>query len=270
MLTNMKEQIIKTKKEYKAIPQFNINNLEWTRYILEECQELNNPVILGVSESAIKYMGGYTTVVNMVKGLIKDLKITIPVSLHLDHGSNIEVCKQAIEAGFTSIMLDNSKLPLEENIKNTKKLIQISKNKIFIETELGAIENQNYTNIEECKQMNELKIDALAISIGNAHGIYKKEIKLNLELLEKIKKEIQIPLVLHGASGIPEKILKTCIEKGINKVNFNTELQYAWNQEIRKYIKENPNVYDPRKIIKSGEKAIKDVVRKKINILNRQ
>ncbi|MBP3920254.1 MAG: ketose-bisphosphate aldolase [Bacilli bacterium] len=273
MLTNMKEQIKKAHKEKYAIPQFNINNLEWTRYILEASQELNNPVILGVSEGAIEYMGGYNTIVSIVEGLIKDLNITIPVSIHLDHGSTIESCKKAIKAGFTSIMLDNSKLPLKNNIEETKKLIELSKNKVLIEAEIGPIgttkENENYTRKEDCIEMSKLNIDALAIAIGNIHGEYKGEVNLDLKLLEQIKQETNIPLVLHGASCIPENLLKECIKKGINKVNFNTELQLAWNKEIRKYIEKNKNVYDPRKIIKSGEQALKEKVKEKIQILNR-
>ena len=266
MLTNMKEEM-----KTKVIPQFNINNLEWTRFILEECQEQNYPVILGVSEGAIKYMGGYDVVTNMVKALIKDLKIEIPVSIHLDHGSSIESCIEAINAGFTSVMLDLSNKPLQENIDTIKALVKKSHPYISVEAEVGPIgiekTNENYTSIENCKKMKETKIDMLAPAIGNQHGIYKGQVNLDYELLEQIYEETNMPLVLHGASGLSEQQLKECIKRGIKKINFNTELQIAWANETRKYIEKNENVYDPRKIIKSGEKALKNIVKEKIEII---
>ena len=270
MLTNMKKQIEKAKQNKKAIPQFNINNLEWTKYILEECQQENYPVILGVSESAIKYMGGYNTVTNIIKGLIKDLNITIPVSIHLDHGSTIESCIKAIKAGFTSVMLDLSKEPIQKNITEIKKLIKLAHPNILVEAEVGPIGttniNENYTNIENCIEMKKTNIDMLAPAIGNKHGIYIGQAKLDYELLNKINK-LDIPLVLHGASGIPDEDIKKCINLGIAKINFNTELQQAWSNEVKKYIEENKNVYDPRKIIQSGETALKNIIKQKLNLL---
>ena len=266
MLTNMKKELQK-----QVIPQFNINNLEWTRYILEECQEQNYPVILGVSESAINYMGGYSVVTNMVKTLIKELNIKIPVSIHLDHGRSLETCKKAIEAGFTSVMLDLSTQSLQENKKQVKELVELAHPNILVEAEVGPIgiekNNQNYTNIENCIEMKNTGIDTLAPAIGNQHGIYKGQANLDYELLSKIYEKTNIPLVLHGASGLSEEQLKECIKRGIKKINFNTELQIAWAEEIKKYIEKNNNVYDPRKIIKSGEKALKNIIKQKIEIL---
>ena len=272
MLTNMKEELKQYKQNKKAIPQFNINNLEWTRYILEECNELNQPVILGVSEGTIEHIGGYNTIVNIVKGLIKDLNITIPVSIHLDHASSVESCKKAIEAGFTSVMIDSSKKPLEENIEDTEKVIKLSYPNIAVEAEIGPIgttKNEKlYTNLEDCVKISKSNVDMLAIAIGNKHGIYEGQAHLDLELLKKISNNIETPLVLHGASGIEDSLIKKCIEYGITKINFNTELQIAWAESVKEFISKNKEVYDPRKIIKSGEKAIKEKIKEKISILN--
>lgn len=269
MLTNMKEELLKSRKQRQAIPQFNINNLEWTKFILEECEKEKCPVILGVSEGAIKYMGGYNIVVNIVKGLIKDLNITIPVSIHLDHGSSLESCEQAINAGFTSVMLDLSKQPLEINIKETKKLVELANPNILVEAEIGPIgttnNNDNYTKIEDCKKLLETNIDLLAPAIGNKHGIYEEKAELDYKLLENIN-ELGIPLVLHGASGIADKDLKKCINLGITKINFNTDLQLAWAKKVKEYLKNN-DVYDPRKIIKSGEQALKQIIKEKIDTI---
>jgi len=270
MLTNMREELLKSRKQKQAIPQFNINNLEWTKFILEECEAEQSPVILGVSEGAIKYMGGYNIVVNIVKGLIKDLNITIPVSIHLDHGSSLESCLQAINAGFTSVMLDLSKEELEKNIKETTKLVNVAHPDVLVEAEIGSIgitkTNENYTDVESCKKLLETKIDLLAPAIGNKHGIYVGQPELDYNLLEEIS-NLGTPLVLHGASGISNEDLKKCISLGITKINFNTDLQLAWAKEVREYVINNNDVYDPRKIIKSGEQALKQVIKEKIATL---
>lgn len=270
MLTNMKKELKESYKKKQAIPQFNINNLEWTKFILEECQKENTPVILGVSESAIEYMGGYNTVTNLVKSLIKDLNITIPVSIHLDHGSSLESCIKAIKSGFTSVMLDLSKQPLEINIAETKKLVEKANNNVLVEAEIGPIgttnNNDNYTKIKDCKKLIETNIDLLAPAIGNKHGIYEGQAKLDYILLEEINK-LNIPLVLHGASGLPDEEIKKCVKLGMAKINFNTDLQLAWSKKVKQYIEENNNVYDPRKIIKSGEKALKETIDEKLKLL---
>lgn len=276
MIENAKTIIKKAKLEKYSIPHFNINNLEWTKFILEKCNELNSPVILGVSESAIKYMGGYKVVVSLVKNLVEDLNIKIPVVIHLDHGSSIESCKKAIDSGFTSVMIDASKYDLEQNIKITKEVVEYAhKNNVTVEAEIGHIEsshnsnsNENaYAKVEDAiKLCSEANIDFLAPAIGNKHGIYQGEPKLDFQLIQDISNQTNIPLVLHGGTGIDENKLKQAINCGICKVNINTELQIVWAQAIKKYL-ENNIEYDPRKIISSGEYAIKQVIEQKLHIL---
>jgi len=277
MLTSMKDMLNKANNGDYAVAQFNINNLEWTRYILEACNEKNSPVILGVSEGAIKYMGGYNVVVALVKALIKDLNIKIDVALHLDHGSSFESCTKALDAGFTSVMIDASSLPLEENINITKKVVEYAK--IFnasTEAEIGSIggsedsidEELIYAKLEDAlKLKNETGVDFLAPALGSVHGLYKKEPKINYDRMAEIHDKTGLPLVLHGATGLDDETLKKSILCGTSKVNINTELQVAWNENVRTYIKENEKVYDPRKIISSGEKAIKEAIYHKIEVL---
>ena len=274
MLVNMKEMLNKADSGKYAVPHFNINNLEWTRFILEECQELNSPVILGVSEGAIKYMGGYKTVSNLVKSLISDLNITIPVALHLDHGSSYESCVQAIDNGFTSVMIDASKYPLEENINITKQVVLYVKDKnVTVEAEVGAVGGEEdgvadelaYAKIEDAvKLVDSTNIDFLAPALGSVHGIYKGKPKLDFERMVKIHELIKLPLVLHGGSGIPDELIKKSISCGITKININTELQIAWSNSVRIFLNENDKVYDPRKIIKGGEIAMKEMIKEKI------
>lgn len=278
MLVNTKEMLLKAKENKYAIPQFNINNLEWTRFILEECENLKSPVILGVSEGASKYMGGFKVVSSMVKSLIESLNITIPVALHLDHGSSFEVCKKAIDAGFTSVMIDASKYNLEENIKITKEVVNYAKEKnVSVEAEIGHIGGNEenikdngiiYADSNECKVLTtKTEIDSLAPALGSAHGIYKGEPKLEFDLMKKISNKTNLPLVLHGGTGIPDYQIKEAINSGTCKLNLNTELQIAWVTGVREFLNSNSGVYDPRKIIKSGEKNIKKVIYDKINLL---
>ena len=275
MLVNMNEMLVKASKEGKAIPQFNINNLEWTKYILEECEKHNNPVILGVSEGAIKHIGGYVTVVKMIQGLMEDLKITIPVVIHLDHGSSFESCVKAIDAGFTSVMVDATKEPIEKNIDITRRTVDYAhKRGISVEGEIGHIglgdSEAIYTNVEDAvNYVNETGIDAIAPAVGSLHGIYLTEPKINFEVIRNIKEATKIPLVLHGGSGIPEETLHRAINEGISKLNINTALQIAWAKAVRIYLNENTDVYDPRKVIGAGEKAIKEVIDYYIEFLNR-
>lgn len=275
MLTNFNEMLSLAKEKKYAVPHFNINNLEWSKYILEECQKEKVPVILGVSESAIKYMGGSNTIVGMIKGLIKDLEITIPVCLHVDHGSSFETCKEAIDAGFSSVMIDASALKLNENIEITKKVVDYAHKKgISVEAEIGHIGSQgaNPTNdmnatVEDCiKLYQATEIDALAPALGSVHGFYKEEPNLDFERMKEINEKLPIPLVLHGGSGIPDEQIKKAIACGISKINVNTELQAAWSYAIRNFLEENKKVYDPRKIISSGEEAIKNVIAEKIKL----
>lgn len=275
MLENMKNLLEQAKREHKAVPQFNINNLEWTKYILEECEVKKNPVILGVSEGAIKYIGGYKTTVNIVKGLIEDLNITIPVVIHLDHGSSYESCIKAIEAGFTSVMIDASKEPLDKNIKITKSLVDYAhKRDVTVEGEIGHIGLTNseaiYTDVVSANNyVKETNVDALAPAVGSLHGVYLTEPKISFERIKEISEATNIPLVLHGGSGIPEETLHQAISLGISKLNINTALQVAWAKNVRIYLNQNNEIYDPRKIIGSGEKAIKEIVDYYIEFLNR-
>lgn len=275
MLVNMKDMLYKAMNGKYAVPQFNINNLEWTRFILEECQNNNSPVILGVSEGAAKYMGGYKTVADMVKDLIDYLNITVPVCLHLDHGSNFLTVKDAIDSGFTSVMIDASQYELDKNIEITKEVVRYSKKfNITVEGEIGHVgsdknpDNEGiiYADIDDCvKYCQESGVDFLAPALGSVHGLYKGEAKLNFDRMLEISKLTNLPLVLHGGTGIDDEKIKKAISCGISKININTELQIAWSNAVKSKI--NDNIYDPRKIIKLGEEALKTSVRNKIILL---
>lgn len=275
MLVNSKQMLLEAKEKKYAIPQFNINNLEWTKTILEKCNEMNLPVILGVSEGAIKYMGGCNTVVGMVKGLIKDLNIQIPVCLHVDHGQSFELCKKAIDAGFTSVMIDASKYPLDENFKITKEVVDYAHEKnVTVEAEVGHIggtednitSNANNATLEDCLEISKTGIDSLAPALGSVHGLYKGKPNLDFKTMKEINDNLEIPLVLHGGTGIPDDDIKKAIECGISKININTELQIAWHNDVVKFVKEFESVYDPRKVIGSGKNAMLKAIEDK-NIL---
>lgn len=275
MLVNSNEMLLKAKKNHYAVPHFNINNLEWTKYILEECNELNIPVILGVSEGAAKYMGGFNTIYKMTEGLIQDLNIKIPVCLHVDHAKSEKVCISAIDAGFKSVMIDASIYQVEENILITKKVVDYAhKHNVSVEAEIGHIkeakdniDKMENATLEDClKIVKETHIDSLAPALGSVHGLYKEEANLDFETMQKINDELEIPLVLHGGTGIEDEKIKYAIACGISKININTDLQVAWSKDVKKFIKENDTVYDPRKIIQSGEKAIKRRVREIVTL----
>ena len=272
---NFKDILLKAKNEKYAIPQFNINNLEWAKYILEVCEEEKSPVFLGVSSGAAKYMGGFNVVVGMVKGLIKDLNITVPVMLHLDHATTFELCKAAVDAGFDSIMYDGSKYDYEENIKVTNEVKKYLKGQL-LEAEIGKIGGEEdglasdifFTTLNEAEDfISKTNIDMLAPALGSVHGIYKGKPNIKTDIMKEISDSTNMPLVLHGGSGIPEETLKDAVANGIVKANFNTELQLGWHEEVLKFIKENENVYDPRKVISSGEEGLKKVAREYIRIL---
>jgi fructose-bisphosphate aldolase class II len=277
-LVSMKEMLIKAYKEKYAVAQFNINNLEWTLAILDECQALNAPVILGVSSGAAKYMGGFHTVMGMVNGLIKDKKYTIPIAVHLDHGETYELCKQAIDAGFTSVMIDASHHPLEENIKITKQVVEYAHSKkplVSVEAELGRVGGQEdhvvaetfYAVPSECVRMvKETGIDCLAPALGSVHGPYNGEPKLGFKEMAEIHKLTNMPLVLHGGSGILDFQLRMAIERGTAKINVNTENQMEWTKIVREVLAKDPKVYDPRKIIGPGKEGIRKVVKAKYQV----
>ena len=268
MLVNFNEMLMNAEKGKYAVPHLNINNLEWTKYILEKCNELQVPVILGVSEGAAKYMGGYDAVVGMVKGLMKDLNVTIPVCLHVDHGSTKEACIKAIDAGFTSVMIDASRHELEENIRITKEVVDYAHERgVSVEAEVGHIggTEDNITStstnatLDDCLTLyKNTGIDSLAPALGSVHGFYKGEPNLDFETMAVINENLPIPLVLHGGTGIPDDKIKKAISCGISKININTELQSVWSKAVRKFLDENKEVYDPRKIIGSGEAAMKN------------
>ena len=280
MLVNSKKMLINARDKGDVVYHFNINNLEWAKIILEECNSLNVPVILGVSEGAIKYMGGYHVVVDMVKALIKDLNITNDVCLHLDHGSSFESCRCAINSGFTSVMIDASKLNIEENIRETKKVCDYAHPfNVTVEAEIGHVGGMEddvkasilLADFDECVRfVNETGIDSLAPAIGTVHGIYKGELNIDYDLIKKLHDNINIPLVMHGGSGLSHSILKKVILSGISKINVNSDIQDIWHQEVVKYINENPNIYDPRKVIMSGQSAMKDFIARKINLLKEE
>ena len=278
MLVNSKKMLKEAKKKKKVIYHFNINNLEWARCILEECNELKVPVILGVSESAINYMGGYDVVASLVYSLITDLEIKTDVCLHLDHGSSVESCIRAIDAGFNSVMLDMSKKPYQENVEKVKEVVAYAKNNdVSVEAEIGSmggISDGNLTlgtntNLEDCKNfVKDTGIDSVAASVGTVHGIYKGKLNIDYKLIENLYNEVDVPLVLHGGSGLSIETLKKCKEAGITKININSDIQDSWSKAVREFVEENKDVIDPRKIIGAGFQAIKDVVREKININN--
>lgn len=271
MIQNMKNMLEDAKKNKYAVPQFNINNLEWTRFILEECNKNNSPVILGVSEGAIKYMGGCKTVAQMVNNLVTYLNIKVPVAIHLDHGSSFDVCKEAIDNGFTSVMIDASKNELDKNIEITKEVVMYSKNhNVTVEGEIGHVglagnEGILYAEVSDCvKYCKDSGIDFLAPALGSVHGLYKGEPKLNFERMKEISEATNLPLVLHGGTGIYDEQIERSIKSGICKININTELQIAWTNAVREKLHSDKEVYDPRKVIKSGEEALKKCVRNKI------
>jgi fructose-bisphosphate aldolase class II len=279
-LVNAKEMLTKAKAGHYAVGQFNINNLEWTKSILLTAQELNSPVILGVSEGAGKYMCGYKTVVGMVNGMLEELNITVPVALHLDHGS-YEGAKKCIEAGFSSIMFDGSHYPIEENIEKTKELVATcNKLGLSLEAEVGAIGGEEDGVIgmgecadpKECKMVADLGVTMLAAGIGNIHGKYPANWKgLSFETLDAIQQLTgEMPLVLHGGTGIPADMIKKAISLGVSKINVNTECQLAFAAATRKYIEEGKDLegkgFDPRKFLAPGAEAIKATVKEKMEL----
>ena len=279
-LVNAKEMLTKAKAGHYAVGQFNINNLEWTKAILLTAEELKSPVILGVSEGAGKYMCGYKTVVGMVNGMLEELNITVPVALHLDHGS-YEGAKACIEAGFSSVMFDGSHYDIDENVAKTTELVNICNEKgLSIEAEVGSIGGEEDGVIgagecadpEECKRIADLGVTMLAAGIGNIHGKYPANwAGLSFETLDAVQQKTgEMPLVLHGGSGIPDEMVKKAITLGVSKVNVNTECQLAFAEATRKYIEAGKDQegkgFDPRKLLAPGFEAIKATVKEKMEL----
>ena len=275
-LVSAKEMLDKAKAGQYAVGQFNINNLEWTKAILLTAEELKAPVILGVSEGAAKYMGGFKTVCGMVKGMHDDLGITVPVAIHLDHGQSFENCKKAIDAGFTSVMIDGSHHPIEENIAMTKAVVEYAHAKgASVEAEVGTVGGNEdgviggikYADKDECVRLvNEAGVDCLAPALGSVHGPYKGEPVLGFVEMAEIKEATNKPLVLHGGTGIPDEKIMKAISCGTCKINVNTECQIAFHQEIQKVLAANPSAYDPRKFIGPASKAISEAVKAKMAV----
>ncbi len=280
MLVSATEMLNKAVEGKYAVGQFNINNLEWTKAILATAQENNSPVILGVSEGAGKYMTGFKTVAAMVKAMIEEMNITVPVALHLDHGS-YDGCYKCIDAGFSSVMFDGSHFPIEENVEKTQELVKVCHEKgLSIEAEVGSIGGEEdgvigageIADPEECKKIADLGVDFLAAGIGNIHGKYPENWKgLDFDALAKTKELIgNLPLVLHGGTGIPAEMIKKAISLGVAKINVNTECQLYFQEATRKYIEEGKDLkgkgFDPRKLLAPGTEAIKVIVKEKMEL----
>ena len=280
MLVNATEMLIKARDGHYGVPQFNINNLEWTKAVLTACEEMKSPVILGVSEGAGKYMTGFKTVAAMVDAMVDSMGITVPVALHLDHGT-YEGCKACVEAGFAAIMFAGSHYSIEENVEKTKELIRICREKgMSLEAEVGAIggEEDGVVGMGECADPNECKmiadlgVDMLAAGIGNIHGKYPANWQgLSFETLAAVKEKVgDMPLVLHGGTGIPEDMIKKAISLGVAKINVNTECQLAFADATRKYIEAGKDLegkgFDPRKLLAPGAAAIKETVKTKMEL----
>lgn len=280
MLVSAKEMLQKAKAGHYAVGQFNINNLEWTKSVLQTAQELESPVILGVSEGAGKYMCGFKTVAAMVKAMIEELNITVPVALHLDHGT-YEGCYKCIEAGFSSIMFDGSHYPIDENVAKTKELVKVCAEKgLSLEAEVGSIGGEEdgvvgmgeCADPDECKAIADLGVDMLAAGIGNIHGKYPDNWPgLSFETLAAVQEKTgEMPLVLHGGTGIPDDMIKKAINLGVAKINVNTECQLSFADATRKYIEAGKDQqgkgYDPRKLLAPGAEAIKVTVKEKMEL----
>ena len=280
MLVNATEMLIKARDGHYGVPQFNINNLEWTKAVLTACEEMKSPVILGVSEGAGKYMTGFKTVAAMVDAMVDSMGITVPVALHLDHGT-YEGCYKCIDAGFSSIMFDGSHYPIAENVEKTKELVKVCAEKgISLEAEVGSIGGEEdgvvgmgeCADPDECKTIADLGVTMLAAGIGNIHGKYPANWPgLSFETLAAIKEKVgDMPLVLHGGTGIPADMIKKAISLGVAKINVNTECQLAFQEATRKYIEAGKDLegkgFDPRKLLNPGFEAIKATVKEKMEL----
>ena len=276
-LVSMTDMLNKAKEEKYAVGQFNLNNLEFTQAILQAEEEEKSPVILGVSEGAARYMGGFKFVVAMVKALMEEYEVTVPVAIHLDHGSSFEMCAKAIQAGFTSVMIDGSHHPLEQNIALTKKVVELAHiHGVSVEAELGRIGGQEddlvvedaeaaYAIPAECDQLvRETGVDCFAPALGSVHGPYKGEPNLGFDRMEEVMNLTGVPLVLHGGTGIPTKDIQRAISLGTAKINVNTENQIASAKTVREVLAEKPDLYDPRKYLGPARETIKETVKGKM------
>nr|WP_285228942.1 class II fructose-1,6-bisphosphate aldolase [Mesobacillus foraminis] len=273
-LVPMKEMLIKAKREKYAVGQYNINSFQWTEAILQAAEEERAPVILAASDRLVDYLGGFNTIAVMVNTLVTEMGITVPVALHLDHGRSVERCKRAIDAGFSSVMIDGSHYPIDENIDMTKQVVDYARpHMVSVEAEVGTVGGNedgliggiNYADPLECLRLvQETGIDALAAALGSVHGPYQGEPKLGFAEMKEISELTKIPLVLHGGSGIPDYQIHRAIELGHAKINVNTECLQAWTKAVRKVLVNDPEVYDPRTILTPGKEAIISTVKEKM------
>jgi 6-phospho-5-dehydro-2-deoxy-D-gluconate aldolase len=273
-LVTLNDILPKAKREGYAVGHFNINGLIWAQAILQAAQEEKAPVVIASSDRLVDYLGGFKLIADMVRNLLTRFDIQVPVVLHLDHGQSVERCLEAIDAGYSSVMYDGSHLPLEENIKNTKKVVDYAHaNGVSVEAEIGTvggyedgvIGNINYADLQECVELvNATNIDALAAALGSVHGKYKGEPKLGFKEMAEISAAVEIPLVLHGASGIPLPQLHKAITLGHAKININTEMNIAWREALQHSLVENPQVYEPKTLLESSKRTIKQTVSEKI------
>jgi 6-phospho-5-dehydro-2-deoxy-D-gluconate aldolase len=273
-IVSMHEMLQKAKQGKYAVGQYNMNNFQWVEAILQAAEEEKAPVIVAASDRLVDYLGGFKTIAVVVKQLVKELNITVPVALHLDHGMNVSRCKQAIDAGFSSVMIDGSHYPIEENIRMTKEVVEYAKPKgVSVEAEVGTVGGMEdgliggiqYADPLECVRLvNEAGIDALAAALGSVHGPYQGEPVLGFDEMKQIADLTGVPLVLHGGSGIPGYQIKKAIELGHAKINVNTECLQAWAKAVRQVLAENPEVYDARFILTPAMEAVKEAVRNKI------
>jgi len=273
-LVSMKEMLLKGKEEKYAIAQININSFQWAEAILEAAQEEQSPIIVASSDRLVDYLGGFKTIATMVNRIVEEKNITVPVALHLDHGSSVERCKEAIDAGYTSVMIDGSHYPIDENIDMTKQVTDYAKlHRVSVEAEVGTVGGNEdgliggiqYADPDECLRIvNETGIDALAAALGSVHGPYQGEPKLGFDEMKKISELTNVPLVLHGGSGIPDYQIQKAIELDHSKINVNTECLQAWTKAVREVLEKDKDVFDARTILTPGKEAVKKIVKAKI------
>lgn len=277
-LVSMKEMLLKGKEKKYAVAQININSFQWAEAILEAAQEEQSPIIVASSDRLVDYLGGFKTIATMVNRIVEEKNITVPVALHLDHGSSVERCKEAIDAGYTSVMIDGSHYPIDENIEMTKQVTEYAKlHGVSVEAEVGTVGGNEdgliggiqYADPEECVRIvNETGIDALAAALGSVHGPYQGEPKLGFDEMKKISELTNVPLVLHGGSGIPDYQIQKAIELGHSKINVNTECLQAWTKAIREVLHNDAATFDARAILTPGKDAVKQTVIAKIREFN--
>lgn len=275
MFVSMKELLNEAKNKY-AIGQFNMNSFQWVQATLKAAEEENSPVIIASSDRVVDYLGGFHLISSTVKKIMEEMNITVPVVMHLDHGLSVERCKEAIDAGYSSVMFDGSKLPLEENIKLTKEVVEYASSRgVSVEAELGSVGGTEdgitggvqYADPKECLRLvEEAKVDALAAALGSVHGPYQGEPQLGFVEMKEISELTNVPLVLHGGSGIPDYQIKKCIELGHAKINVNTECNQAWSETVRKILIEDKDLFNPQAILIPGMEAITNVVKEKMQL----